>query len=221
MTDFPKGKENLTKREGEDAIMGDLLVVYLTFLLAGALIGLVPFLVGRFMGKPVLGQLGLLCCALSGLFHISLPVLLALVFLGWIFLSKHDLVIRKSPAAQSGGSYQTTYAPTPQPQAGSLRLTCLTGPLRGRSYPIGPKGLMFGRDNDCAVCFPGETPGISRHHCAIRWQGNTPVLVDLNSTYGTFLSGGRQLPPNNPAALAVGTRFYLANTGVMFQIELG
>ena len=76
-----------------------------------------------------------------------------------------------------------------------LTVTCLSGPLKGQVYQVGDGGLMLGRDTDCAVHFPPDTAGISRHHCAVRWQQGVPVLVDLNSGYGTFLGDGRQLPP--------------------------
>ena len=44
------------------------------------------------------------------------------------------------------------------------------------------------------------------------------MLVDLGSSYGTYLGDGRQLPPNYPKHVTAGTRFYLDNTGDLFQI---
>ncbi len=87
-------------------------------------------------------------------------------------------------------------------------------------YNVGREGLMFGRDSDCAVRFSPDTRGISRHHCAIRWQQGIPVLVDLNSAYGTFLGDGRKLPPSYPTAVAAGSRFYLAAPSNLFQITI-
>ena len=79
---------------------------------------------------------------------------------------------------------------------------------------------MLGRDTDCTVRFPSDTAGISRHHCALRWQQGVPVLVDLGSAYGTYMGDGRRLPPNYPMNVGPGTRFYLSSPGNLFQITV-
>lgn len=196
--------------------MGTFFVVLLVSLIFGAVIGLVPFFVGRYMRKPELGQLGMLCCAISALLHLSLPILLAIAFTISIFLVKQDIRI-----PGRGGSLPPPEPGFPQSGAlpsGSLNLVCLSGPLKGRAYRIGANGLTFGRDGSCAVRFPANAPGISRLHCCIRWQQGQPVLVDLNSAYGTFLGDGRQLPPNYPMQLAAGSSFFLGGSENRFQI---
>ena len=75
---------------------------------------------------------------------------------------------------------------------------CLNGPMQGQTYQVGSQGLQFGRDNACAVRFPDGTPGVSRRHCRLYWSQGGPALVDLGSSYGTFLTHGKQLPPNCP-----------------------
>lgn len=198
--------------------MGDFFVAVLVRLIVGAVIGLVPLFVGRYMRKPELGQLGMLCCAVSALLHLSLPILLAVAFTIAIFLVRQDIRIPgrggdpppPEPACRQGGD----------PPSGSLKLTCLSGPLKGRAYRIGANGLTFGRDGSCAVRFPANAPGVSRLHCCIRWQQGRPVLVDLNSAYGTFLGDGRKLPPNYPMQLTAGSSFYLGSGENRFQITL-
>ena len=100
----------------------------------------------------------------------------------------------------------------------TLGLTGLSGPLKGRIYRVRGDGLTVGRDYDCGVRFAPGTPGISRHHCSIRWYRGGPALVDLSSGCGSFLSDGRQLPPNFPTPLQVGSRFYLGDPQYMFQL---
>lgn len=199
--------------------MGTFFVGLLVRLIVGAVIGLVPFVLGRYMRKQELGQLGMLCCAISALLHISLPLLLAIGFTIAIFLMKRDIHI---PGRTTYGQDVPATGPAYQIGRGrrnsSMSLTCLSGPLKGRTYRVGVDGLMFGRDNDCAVRFPAETPGVSRHHCCIRWQRGEPILVDLNSAYGTFLADGRQLPPNFPTVLTMGSSFYLSSGGYRFQV---
>lgn len=189
--------------------------------LLGALIGLIPYFLGRYMGKPELGQVGMIFCAISGIFSWLLAILVMLGFLFAIFMMKSDINIRKNNTyVQPPVSGQPPVAAAPSGMGSSLQLDCLSGPLKGQRYVIGAGGLMFGRDTDCHVRFPAETPGISRHHCCIRWQNGMPVLTDLNSTYGTFLADGRQLMPNNPMQLMSGTRFQLSNYGYLFQVVM-
>lgn len=194
--------------------MGAYLVVLFASVVVGAVMGLIPYFLGCYMGKRELGQLGFICCALTGLIHWGLPFLVAFCFVFAIFLMKDDISIRKKRAPVQP---DVAFA-APAGRSGSMTLNCLSGPLKGQRYAIGAGGLMFGRDNDCHVRFPPETPGISRHHCCIRWQNGVPVLIDLNSTYGTFLADGRQLMPNNPVRLMSGSRFLLGSGGCQFQV---
>lgn len=104
------------------------------------------------------------------------------------------------------------------PGQGHLAVQCVAGPLQGQTYPIRGNEIVFGRESLCAVRMPEGTPGISRRHACIRWQQGMPMLIDLGSSYGTYLADGKQLPPNYPEPVAAGTRFYLGNRGNMFQI---
>lgn len=117
------------------------------------------------------------------------------------------------------GSLGTSYSGGQNVQGrGNLAIRCLNGPMQGQIYPIGVGGLQFGRDSTCTVRFPDGSPGISRCHCQLRWEQGIPVLVDLGSSYGTFLGSGKRLPQNYPEPVAAGTRFYLGNTGNLFQL---
>ena len=198
----------------------------------GAVMGLFPMLLGRYLGKPNTGMLGLFCSIIAAVFGtlfsgwnimgITVSGVVAVGFIIAMFILRRDIQIRRDMGTGGyGGQVSSTmqsYGYNSQPIA-SINITCMSGPLKGRIYHVGVNGLMFGRDNDCNVRFPNESPGISRHHCCIRMEQGMPVLVDLNSTYGTFLGNGRQLPPNNPVQITPGSRFYLANTGYLFQVQ--
>lgn len=198
----------------------------------GAVIGLFPMLLGRYLGKPNTGMLGLICSVIGGVFGalfdgdiigISVSAVVSVGFIIAVFVLRQDIQIRRDMGTGSygGGHISPTMMSNGynNPINVSINITCMSGPLRGRIYHVGAAGLMFGRDNDCSVRFPNESPGISRHHCCIRMEQGHPVLVDLNSTYGTFLGNGRQLPPNNPVQIMPGSSFYLANTGYLFQVQ--
>ncbi len=68
-------------------------------------------------------------------------------------------------------------------------LTAVSGPLAGRTFPLGPAGLTFGRDraNDLHL----RDLAVSRHHCTVTARDGGFVLNDLDSRHGTFVNGVR------------------------------
>lgn len=189
----------------------------------GAILGLVPFFLGRYLGKPGWGKMGLIFSAIGGLFGWLVGLIVAIVFTIVCFAAKSDLRTGGSRNA-NGASQRVSPAPAPASAYGGqqnapLNVVCISGPLNGQIYRIGANGLTIGRDLDCIIRFDQNAKGISRHHCCIRWDSGNPVLVDLSSSYGTFLSDGRQLMPNNPVPVYEGTVFYLGTTNYMFRIS--
>lgn len=187
-------------------------------MLSGAVVGLIPFFVGKYMGKPGLGQLGWKWTMVSGLLFLQVPV--AIGFVVAIIVRPNDYYPPQNPRPASVPATAPATAPASAPRAGSLGITCLSGPMKGRTYSISESGIMIGRDHDCAIRFDAEAPGISRHHCSIRWQQGALMLTDLNSAYGTYLSDGRKLPPQYPTQIGAGSRFYLADQRNLFQIVI-
>ncbi len=186
------------------------------------LLGLIPRQVARSQGKPNMAGWAMFWCTVSGFLFGAFLIFIVIGFVIAAFASQYDMrPFGNQRNRQQAPSYEQ---PKPvvyeQAPIAGLRLKCLSGSLKGRSYSISRAGLQFGRDVDCGVRFPNETPGISRHHCVINWQQGTLVLMDLGSSYGTFQGDGRQLPPNYPVNLAPGSRFYLANPANLFQIEM-
>ena len=66
--------------------------------------------------------------------------------------------------------------------------------------------------------FPDGTPGVSHQHCCIRIDQGGPILIDLNSRFGTALADGKKLPPNYPERLQPGSRFYVGSPENLCQI---
>jgi hypothetical protein len=94
-----------------------------------------------------------------------------------------------------------------------------SGTYKDCLFPLSGGVLIFGRDGKRAnIVFPSSTPGISSVHCEVRNEGGKIVLVDRGSSYGTFLSNGAKLLPNQPYVLNVGDKFYLANRDNQFEI---
>ena len=104
-----------------------------------------------------------------------------------------------------------------QPVQAQYRIVPLPGtPGNPREIPL--QSLTFGRNPDCDVVFPPDTPGVSGKHCSLRWRGGSLFLTDLGSSFGTLLEDGRKLS-NDSADLKPGARFYLGSNKFGFQLE--
>lgn len=92
----------------------------------------------------------------------------------------------------------------------------------GKEYCLSVGGkLVFGRDSGKAnIVFPQGTKGISSVHCEIRVKEGYPVLIDLNSSFGTYFSNGQKLEPNVPYKLRNNVKFYLASDTNSFVIKM-
>jgi predicted component of type VI protein secretion system len=67
------------------------------------------------------------------------------------------------------------------------KLVVLSEGLTGQSYELKVDKTTVGRVEDNA--FQIAQPSVSSHHCEIILRGQDVVVVDLNSTNGTFING--------------------------------
>jgi len=67
--------------------------------------------------------------------------------------------------------------------------------------------MIIGRSRSCNISYPAGTKGVSRQHCRLFWKNGTLYLMDLGSTYGTFLRGRGQIAPNVPVPVKAGDTF--------------
>jgi ABC-type multidrug transport system, ATPase component len=77
--------------------------------------------------------------------------------------------------------------------------------------------VRIGRDPlDSDIAYDGSTyPMVSRKHAELRWHEGKWALVDLNSSYGTYLNGQRI---GQPQSVAVGSRLQFGQSGPMVQV---
>lgn len=99
-------------------------------------------------------------------------------------------------------------------------IQCIKGNFNGQSRGIAGS-LRIGRDpmkND--LIFPANTKGISGVHCALMVDGGELYLMDLGSTYGTFLNG-RKLIANRAEKVNSGDKVSLGSENEVFVIVKG
>ena len=94
----------------------------------------------------------------------------------------------------------------------------------GMRVPLNATAITIGRNPaTCKIVYKQNTPGVSKEHCSLRWdaQNEVFVLVDLKSTYGTFLMNGERLAPGRSYNLHSGDGFYLGDRVNELRVELG
>jgi pSer/pThr/pTyr-binding forkhead associated (FHA) protein len=102
----------------------------------------------------------------------------------------------------------------------SLTLRGIAGIYKGSVFPSPQGKLVIGRDARLAnIVYPPNTPGVSSVHCEVKYENGMFVLIDKNSSNGTFLADGTRLTPNQPYPIARKNGFYLASRENMFEIE--
>ena len=102
-----------------------------------------------------------------------------------------DLFPKTAPADPIGRTMPADILP-------QLRLVGTEGVFSGRRFAL-EGALRLGRlpdQND--LVFPADTTGVSGRHCVVRLTDGGATLTDLGSSFGTFLSDGTRLQPNQP-----------------------
>ena len=90
--------------------------------------------------------------------------------------------------------HSTVAEPAPLPLSGESgligKLTFLNGPRAGERIGLGGSGIRIGRgEKECEVVIPD--PRISRLHAEVLRSGGRVLLVDRNSSNGTWVGGER------------------------------
>lgn len=87
--------------------------------------------------------------------------------------------------------------PQPQPQPMPMKGKYISfegGCFKGRRVGIGKSPIVFGRIRECNIIFPPNTVGVSKKHCCISYVKGQLCIMDLNSTYGTYVNNYKLQP---------------------------
>ena len=99
------------------------------------------------------------------------------------------------------------------PGGGGARLEAVSGPLKGKEFPLSKDEISIGRDpaNEISLL----DPLVSRRHCVIRREENGFRLLDLESRNNTFVSG----VPVRERALVPGDQIRVGDSILIFISE--
>lgn len=92
----------------------------------------------------------------------------------------------------------------------AVALRVLTGPLAGATFDMGPR-LVLGRISACDVHLLDAE--VSREHAMVVREGDTLVLVDLDSSNGTLMGGERV----TRRVLEIGDQFSIGGSEFVLQ----
>lgn len=151
-------------------------------------------------------------------------IVLAWMFLLFVMRKCIRQIVAVSTYSSAASAEKNRGSAAARPAEGAVLLTVTaTGKLNhGQVYELRRGGhITFGRDPGKAnAVVPADTKGVSGLHCEIKEKEGYPVLIDRNSSYGTFFSNGKKLEPNVPYKIKGQVKFYLAKEENQFLIKL-
>ena len=124
-------------------------------------------------------------------------------------------------------SIPSNYEENQQPvmsKAGIPMLYAQSAQHNNMPFAVHATPILIGRDRStCKVVFNEGTAGVSSRHCSISYDSSLGqfVLVDLRSTYGTFLMNGEKLTENKQYYLKPGDCFFVGDKANSFMVEIG
>ena len=152
---------------------------------------------------------------------IIVAVLLVAVLVVVIVLVSKNKKPAPAPAPMPAPAPAPAPAPTPM-RRGVLR--SMSQQHMGMAIPLTPgQEIYIGRSTSvCRMVFQDNTPGVSSKHCSLTYDANTNqfVLIDLQSTYGTYLANGQRLTPGVGQYVKAGECFYLGEKANMLRVEV-
>ena len=113
------------------------------------------------------------------------------------------------PAAGGG------FGAAPAPVASGPRLVATMGTYAGTIFPLQGGSMDVGRDAGNPIPLPNDT-NASRRHATLQMANGQVVLVDNDSSNGTYVNGVR-IPGQTPQPLRPGDEVNIGNTRFRFE----
>ena len=92
---------------------------------------------------------------------------------------------------------------------------------KNKTY-LDSRTVFVGRKPECSIIYKDGTPGVSGKHCSITWDSKNKefIVVDLDSSYGTYLVSGLRLEPNLIYRLHAGDEIYIGEQSNTLRLDL-
>lgn len=91
----------------------------------------------------------------------------------------------------------------------SIKIVCNGGGFYNKIFTFSGNDVTIGRAQNSTIKYPNDTKGVSRSHCKIMMHNGQLMLMDLGSSYGTFVKGKGKLTANVPVTITSGETFYI------------
>lgn len=104
---------------------------------------------------------------------------------------------------------------TAEASAAAFVLSVVEGPDSGRSHPVGTGDHVVGRARDCT--FVLADPAASRKHFRLMCRGETLEVMDMGTSYGTFVNGERV----SRGRVQVGDRLQIGDSVFVIESSAG
>ena len=127
-------------------------------------------------------------------------------------------------SARISTSNDNTMSHSSAPQSATPMLYVQSDQHNNIPFAVHGIPILIGRDKtSCKVVFNEGTAGVSGRHCSVSFDSskNQFILVDLRSTYGTYLMSGERLTANKQYYLRPGDAFFVGDRSNIFKVEIG
>lgn len=99
-----------------------------------------------------------------------------------------------------------------------LNVRLEAGPMAGRVIS-GTERIYVGRNNpSCQISYPSGTPGVSKQHCCIEATPYGVQIVDMGSSYGTFVNG-QIIQSHTPTNIGTSALIYIGSDKVVLSVR--
>lgn len=103
-----------------------------------------------------------------------------------------------------------------------INLYGVGGTMSGKIFPLKDDEVsVIGRSaKNCMIVYPQTEEGVSNVHCQVRMAYPCIELIDLGSSYGTYMQNGLRLNPHQSYLLKNGDEFCVGGKQNKFIVKV-
>lgn len=98
-------------------------------------------------------------------------------------------------------------------------ISCIAGDLEGKDFVIKGNTIIGRNPQKCKIVFPLDAEGVSGIHCQVYLEQDKLKLMDLGSTYGTYVGKGLKIDAEVAVELKDGDTFALGSDKNKFSVS--